>query len=120
MQTAASPSSATAAVWWFYERAAFFAALNLLCAWIVVRIVRARKPALLSERFRGFLVIGGALFLMIAGTGGLGWTIQTWGGNSPPEKLNQTLLQVFAHVGTFMVFVDLLWNFIEKREKKGS
>lgn len=33
--------------------------------------------------------------------GMLGWEIQTWDGNSPAERLNQTLAKVFSFLGIF-------------------
>jgi TRAP-type C4-dicarboxylate transport system permease small subunit len=53
------------------------------------------------------LVCLGTAFLLVAGIGKLGWSIQTYDGTTPAENLNEYIFLVLSHIGTFLIFVDI-------------
>jgi hypothetical protein len=42
----------------------------------------------------------------VAGIGRLGWSIQTIGGKSPPERLDQAIFFALSLSGTFLLVYD--------------
>lgn len=52
-----------------------------------------------------------ASFIAISLFGRLGWTIQTWGGKSKPEKINNIIYKVLYGLGFFFLIISIFYNF---------
>lgn len=90
-----------------YFIAAISVAVNLFCAWGVAQIIGNKCPKLKSNKHLSSLLIVSTVVLLIAGIGKLGWSIQTWDGESMPEHLNDVLFWAFSHIGTFLLFIHI-------------
>ncbi len=82
-------------------------AVNIVLALAVTRFIKSRYPKLIDESNSNILLICSAAFLLWAGIGKLGWSIQTFGGHTPPEKLNMVIFWILSHIGTFLLFTHI-------------
>ena len=80
---------------------------NIACAWVVHSLIRKRFRKLIVDRNLVALLIISAGFLLLAGIGKLGWSIQTYGGETSLEKLNNCLFLILSHIGTFLLFLHI-------------
>jgi hypothetical protein len=91
-----------------YLRTTIYVALDFFIAWLLaVRLIARKYPQLASKRIKLFLFLIGTGALLIAGIGRLGWAIQTFDGNTPPERWDQTIFLVLSLGGTFLLVLDL-------------
>lgn len=82
-------------------------AVNFIFALLFVCFSRSKCPKLINKHIRLVYLIVGSGFLLVASIGKLGWSIQTFGGNTPAEKLNEGIFLFLSHIGTFLLFIDL-------------
>ena len=82
-------------------------AVNFIFAFLFVRFSRSKCPKLINKHIRLVYLIVGAGFLLVASVGKSGWSIQTYGGNTPAERLNEWIFIILSHIGTFLLFIDL-------------
>ncbi len=68
----------------------------------------------LSRRNRLLFLIVGTGLLLVAGIGKLGWSIQTWDGETSAEKLNDCIFWIASYIGTFFLFTQLNYQFLNK------
>jgi hypothetical protein len=105
-------------VWCHYALTFLMVLANIGVSGLVVVGIRSKKPNWLSEGKRACLVIIGSFLLLVAGMGGVGWAIQTFDGNTRAEKWDHVIPQVLAHLGGFMIFVDLIAAAFDKCNRK--
>jgi hypothetical protein len=89
-----------------------FVFINMLFAFGLVRLLKHKVASFKLAKFivkNKHIMLGcfGTAILLVAGIGKLGWSIQTVGGTTPAEKLNEYIFWVLSCVGTFLVFVDI-------------
>jgi len=92
-----------------------FVAANFICALLFVRFSRSKCSKLINEHIRLVYLIVGAGFLLVASIGKLGWSIQTWDGNTPAESLNEWIFIILSHIGTFLLFIDLNYTCLSQK-----
>lgn len=86
--------------------------LNLMMAASAVHLLKVYLSCTIIQEFQGWLIILGTTSLLVAGIGRLSWSIQSWSGETTPEKLNNVLFYSFSHVGAFLLFFGSLWELI--------
>jgi hypothetical protein len=90
-----------------YFYAFILVAATSICALLFIRFSRSKCPKLINKHIRLIYLIVGTGFLLVAGIGKLGWSIQTFGGNTPAERLNEWIFLFLSLFGTFLLFIDL-------------
>jgi hypothetical protein len=55
-------------------------------------------------------MLAGEALLLWAALGPLGWSIQTFGGSSPAENLNDALLKVTSWIGAVLILFEAAWR----------
>jgi hypothetical protein len=75
--------------------------VGLVLAWAANTWFRPHISAI-----RPWAFILGVGLLLVAGIGRLGWDIQTWGGESPPERLDTWIFWILSSAGTVLLIVD--------------
>jgi hypothetical protein len=106
MDILAEAKSTTVIFNYFY--AFISVAVNLGVALLFVCFSKSKYPKLINKHIRAVYLIVGTSFLLVAGIGKLGWSIQTWDGNAPAESLNEWIFLILSHIGTFLLFIDLV------------
>lgn len=89
-----------------YFGAFIFVFILFLISLLVVCLLRTKWPKLLTEKYKTLSVIIGVGLLLVATIGRLGWSIQTFDGNTLGEKLNIWIFWIISCLGTFLLFVD--------------
>ena len=92
--------------------------LKYKCANRFVRLDRSKWAKSVVEKRQVILVCLGSALLLVAGIGKLGWSIQTYGGTTPAENLNERIFLVLSHLGTFLIFVDISLTALNKKPKE--
>lgn len=92
-----------------------FVAVNFIFALLFVRFSRSKCPKLINKHIRLVYLIVGAGFLLVASIGKSGWSIQTWSGDTPPERLNEWIFIILSHIGTFLLFIDLNYTYLSQK-----
>jgi len=90
-------------------------AVNFIFALLFVHLSRLKCPKLINKDIRLIYLIVGACFLLVASIGKLGWSIQTIGGNTPAERLNEWICIILSHIGTFFLFIDLNYTCLSQK-----
>ena len=85
-------------------------AVNFIVALLFVCFSRSKYPKLINKHIRLVYLIVGSGFLLVASIGKLGWSIQTYGGNTPAERLNEWIFLFLSRIGTFLLFIDLIYT----------
>lgn len=90
-----------------YIKVAGIVGFEMFLAWALVsQIIVPRFPRLTTDNAKRVLFLIGTGALLVAGIGRLGWDIQTWSGNTPPEKLDDFIFWTLSLVGTFLLLLD--------------
>ena len=76
-------------------------------AFVARRFLRARP---LSHRHLARITLGGEVLLLWAALGPLGWSVQTFGGSSPGENLDDALRKVTSLVGAVLILFEGAWR----------
>jgi hypothetical protein len=90
-------------------------AINFIIAILFVCLSRSKFPKLINKHARLVYLIIGTGFLLVAGIGKLGWSIQTYSGNTPAENLNERIFLFLSHIGTFFLFIDLICIYLSQK-----
>ncbi len=69
----------------------------------------------LSDRWLNSLQIISAFLILFALLSYLGWSIQTWGGDSLPEQLDSYLFRMFNSVAIFLLFTVYFYNHVKPK-----
>lgn len=86
-----------------YAKTALFVAINISAAWVLATVLGSG-----ISRWVHLVLLGTATgLLLVAGIGGLGWSIQTIGGSSVPERLNQRIFYCLSYLGTFLLILEI-------------
>ncbi len=90
-----------------YFKVAGIVGSEMFLAWgLVSQIIEPRFPCLTTDKAKRVLFLLGTGALLVAGIGRLGWDIQTWDGNTPPEKLDGIIFWTLSLGGTFLLLLD--------------
>lgn len=90
-----------------YLSSMLLVAVDIFAAFIVACFIHCCLCSCYTEilvtwsRVLGLLIIGGAVL------GRLGWTIQTFGGTTPPEEQNKFLFRLFYLIGIFFTALSI-------------
>jgi len=101
----------------------FVAVLGVLAgAAMFAGLIQRFLPLLLvSPLARSLWILAGTLALTTAGLGRLGWGIQSFGGTTPPELLDQTVFWCLSLFGVFCIAVpETLAIFNQRRSTRPS
>ncbi len=90
--------------------------IDFACAWVVAFLL-VRFRLFVSDTARLGVFLLGTGILLIAGIGRLGWSIQTIGGATENETLDQL---IFFYSSLFGTFVLLLGYFVDRAVKRGA
>ena len=93
-----------------YAKALIHVAVNLSVSFAVATAIGRVPTFRPSRRIELLFSLAGRVVLLVAGLGKLGWSIQTWGGNSPIEVLNGWVFLGLSHLGMFLVFTEWAWS----------
>lgn len=89
-----------------YVRSGLYVVIEFVFAWALVTFFLGKYSLWRSDRTRLVLFLLGTGILLVAGIGRLGWPIQTIGGSSPAEKVNQGIFLVLSLSGTFLLLLN--------------
>jgi len=89
-----------------YLRAGLYVVVEFVFAWGLATFFLGKYSLWRSDRTQLVLFLFGTGILLVAGIGRLGWPIQTLGGNSPAEKLDQGIFLLLSLSGTFLLLLD--------------
>jgi hypothetical protein len=89
-----------------YLGAAAWVALLFGLAWLSAFLAHRFVPVLVGNVARALSFLLGSGLLLVATIGGLGWAIQSFGGNTPAELLNQSLFRRLSLSGAFLLIYD--------------
>ena len=89
-----------------YLLSALYVAMTFALAWLLAWLAMRNFPVLAGARARLIAFLLGSGFLLVAGIGRLGWSLQTYGGNTPPELLDQIIFWFLSFVGTLLLIYD--------------
>ena len=89
-----------------YLKITCFVTLEIILAFFAAKFAANKWPTISSTRSRLVLFLIGCGSLLVSATGRLGWSIQTWGGGSRAEALDQATFWVLSVVGTFLLISD--------------
>ena len=70
------------------------------------RLVVLKFPRLAGQSIRSSAFLIGTGMLLVAGIGRLGWSIQSFDGNSGPENLDVTIFWCLSVLGTVLLVFD--------------
>ena len=90
----------------FYVKALVYVAACLALGWLSATLARSRWPTLADSLTHAVVFLLGSGLLLVAAIGRLGWGIQTWGGDSPAERLDQRVFLVLSLLGTFLLVFE--------------
>ena len=91
---------------WFHYL--LFIALDFAIAYRIAYILKSKYSKLISKKFLDILLISSSFILLFAGIGKVGWSIQTWNGDTAPEIVNNVIFQVLTFFGGFLLFTYLI------------
>jgi hypothetical protein len=77
-------------------------------AGLVAQFAATKWPKLCRGWFRVVAFLLGSGLLLAAGIGRLGWSIQTWSGDSQAERLDQFIFLFLSLLGTFLMTFEYL------------
>jgi hypothetical protein len=89
-----------------YLKAGAWVVADFGAAWVVARISHRFAPVLVGTTARAAAFLAGSGMLLVATIGGLGWAIQSFDGNTPPELLNQCIFRFLSIGGAFLLVYD--------------
>ncbi len=94
------------------HRSRMLSALSVLSAialgWLVGALAREVTPRL--GLWREITQYSGVALILWATLGRVGWVIQTWGGRTLAEKVNEWLYRAKQWIGTFLLTVSVSWS----------
>jgi hypothetical protein len=91
-----------------YLKSGLFVVLICGAAWLASLWARAWPAELTGGSARLVMFLAATVLLLTAGIGRLGWEIQTWGGGTPPESLDQWIFLVLSLLGTVLLVFEYL------------
>ena len=91
---------------WFHYF--LFIALDFAIAYRIANFIKSKYPKLITKKFLDILLISSSFILLYAGIGKVGWSIQTWAGDTTPENVNNAIFQVLTFLGGFLLFTYLI------------
>jgi len=100
-----------------YFKTALHVGINFTLAFAFALLLKHKCTKFITEKNLSMLLIVSSACLLIAGIGKLGWSIQTLGGNTPAENLNQTIFLCLSHFGTFLLFTYFILIIPRNKEK---
>jgi hypothetical protein len=89
-----------------YLMIGFYVLIEFTCAWALVTFGLGKYRVWVADQMRLRLFLLGTGLLLVAGIGRLGWPIQSIGGSSPAEKLDQAIFLALSLFGTFLLLLD--------------
>jgi hypothetical protein len=96
-------------------RIAFFSALGLTLLAIAVGLIAGyflkRNFCAPSSRVTSALQISGAAIILVATLAKVGWKIQSWNGETLPEKADRWMFRALYVIGTFLFVLSLGWAY---------
>jgi|SRR3990172_10357439 len=90
--------------------------LDFVCAWAVAFLL-VRFRLCVSDTSRLVVFLLGTGILLVAAIGRLGWSIQTIGGATAQETLDQSIFFYSSLLGTFLL---VLGYFVDRAVKRGT
>lgn len=89
-----------------YLWTALLVAVLLAVSMFLGRLVATKSPRIGTRCVRPAAFLCGAGLLLVAGIGRLGWSIQTFDGESGPENLDLVIFWCLSIVGTALIVFD--------------
>ncbi len=89
-----------------YLTTGLYVLIEFACAWALATFVLLKYRIWRADKTHLVLFLLGAGLLLVAGIGRLGWPIQTFGGRSAAERLDQTIFLALSFSGTFLLLLD--------------
>ena len=86
---------------------ALVAAVSAVTWWLGGYLYAMRGPC--TQKVYALLQCGGVGILLWATLAKQGWNIQTWGGESVGEKVDQWVFRVLCVVGSFLLVLSVTW-----------
>lgn len=100
-----------------YLIASLTVVINFTIASVVAWLVEWKAPHIWILRNKFIIIIIGTMIFLIAAIGKLGWSIQTWNGNTSPEQLNNQLFWILSHLGSFLIFFEIMSRYFRRRNE---
>jgi hypothetical protein len=101
-------------VLFYYSITATSVLINITFAWITAKFIISKRSKWIKKKRLTALLVTGTGILLWSAIGRLGWSIQTWGGNSAREWFNIILFWCFSHVGTFLILTHIFISYLKK------
>jgi hypothetical protein len=98
-----------------YAKTAIFVLVSAGLAFLSAWILMLKIPQTNTATIRTTLLLLGTSFLLVAGVGKLGWSIQTFGGDTIAENWNEGVFLFLSYGGTFLLFLDIALGVIKGR-----
>lgn len=98
-----------------YLKAFGSVALSFAVAFIAVASLRCVIKCRVSRCMHQIITLIGTVILFATVLGRLGWSIQTYDGNTPLELLDQTAFLWLTHLGMFLIFMEWILSYLESR-----
>jgi len=98
----------------YYLVVAISVVINIILAWVTAKFILSKHNAWTRKKRLTSLLVVGTGILLWAAIGRLGWSIQTFGGNSAREWLNIILFWSFSHIGTFLILTHIFISYLKK------
>lgn len=89
-----------------YLFTAMYVLLSFTAAAVLAWIARRKLPRLSNEVVLAAANLCGTGFLLVAGIGRLGWSIQTYDGTTPPEVLDARIFWSLSVLGTVLLVYE--------------
>ena len=104
----------------FWLIAGISVAANAGISFWCTKLIKSKFSRLANEKNSDIILICSAAFLLWAGIGKLGWSIQTIDGKTLPERSNIAIFWILSHVGTFLLFVYIWEKVLRKMDNKSE
>ncbi|NQT64798.1 MAG: hypothetical protein HQ554_01300 [FCB group bacterium] len=99
-----------------YSMSIIIVILNIGFSRVGAKYILRHYAVLLNRKTFLLLTLLGTGLILIAATGKLGWAIQSVGGKTTPERLNNFLFWAFSQVGVFVLFTEIWIKHLSKKE----
>ena len=100
-----------------YLIASLTVVINFSIASVVAWLMEWKDPHIGILRNKFIIIIIGTIILLIAAIGKLGWSIQTWNGNTSIEQLNNQIFWILSHLGSFLIFFEIMLGYFRRRNE---
>ena len=96
-----------------YLKAFVIICTTVFLGWLAAKVLISKFSFLITPALELALVVVGTILLLTAGIGKLGWHIQTWGGQTPAESINDWLFFLLTIVGAWLLFTEIFIKYIK-------